>query len=247
MNCNHPVLRGNALRLVVAAFVIAPSASALAADCELWNVAGQWNAVQSNSGGNTDPLLSLQQDGTAFKGSASYVTPNHVTVQGPVVGTVRGSAFEATIYWRGRANQVGVYSGQIGPQGLVVGRTFDKNHPATRADWHADHAFDCRTAAAATNAGNNGNNGQPAMTLGRTYAPGQASPNVSPMLGTAAQPRQTRAVPAPDSGLLTRSTVATPLATPGLAQQKAELAAPRLQSAASAASLSPAPAPGAFR
>jgi hypothetical protein len=252
MNCNDPVLRGNALRLVVAAFVIAPSASALAADCELWNVAGQWNAVQSNSGGNTDPLLSLQQDGTAFKGSASYVTPNHVTVQGPVVGTVRGSAFEATIYWRGRENQVGVYSGQIGPQGLVVGRTFDKNHPATRADWHADHAFDCRTADAAANAGNNGNSGngtsgQPAMTLGRTYAPGPASQNASHVPGTANQPRQTRGVPAPDSGLLTRSTVATPLATPQLARQQAELAAPRLQSAASAASPSPAPAPGAFR
>jgi hypothetical protein len=227
----------------VVAFLIASSASALAEDCALWNVAGQWNAVQSNSRGNTDPLLSLQQDGNGFKGTASYVTPNHVTVQGPVVGTVRGSAFEATIYWRGRENQVGVYSGQIGPQGLVAGRTFDKNHPATQADWHADHAFDCRTPSAPNSAGNNGNSGKPPVVLGRTQAPGPASPNVS---GTG-QPRQTRGVPAPASGLLTRSTVVTPLTTPALTQKEAALAAPQLQPAASAASLSRMPAPGALR
>jgi hypothetical protein len=240
----HSVLRVPALRLAVAAFVIAPSAPALAENCALWNVGGQWNAVQSNSRGNTDPLLSLQQNGSEFKGTASYVTGNHVTVQGPVVGTVRGSAFEATIYWRGRENRVGVYSGQIGPQGLVVGRTFDKNDPATRADWHADHAFECRTPSAPNSAGNDGNSGKPPVALGRTQAP--ASPNLSQTTATG-QPRQTRDGPAAGSGLLTRSTVATPLATPALTQKEAVLAAPRLRPAASAAALSRTPALGAFR
>jgi hypothetical protein len=241
----HAVINSpRALQLVIAAFAIAPAAPVFAGDCALWNVAGQWNAVQTNSGGNTDPLLVLQQDGPAFKGTASYVTPNHVTVQGPVVGTVRGSAFEATIYWRGRENQVGVYSGQIGPQGLVVGRTFDRNHSATQADWHADHAFDCRTPAAPV-AADNGNSNKPPIALGRTNAPAPAAPNAQ---GTATgnQVRQTRDGSSGGSGL-TRSTVATPLTTTGLARQKAELVAPHLQPAASAPSLAPVPAPGAFR
>lgn len=241
MTCLDPVFQAHALRLVVAAVVIATNASALAADCAVWSVGGQWNAVQSNSFENTDPLLSLQQDGTQFKGTASYVTGNHVTVQGPVVGTVRGSAFEATIYWRGRENRVGVYSGQIGPQGLVVGRTFDKNHPWSQADWHADHAFDCRISSAPDLADNNGNSGKPAVTLGRTHAAAPGSPNVSQVPATAGQPRQTRDVPARGSSLLTRSTVATPLTTTGLSRKQADLAAPHLQPAASAASLSHTP------
>ncbi|MDB5883132.1 MAG: hypothetical protein JWP43_3010, partial [Ramlibacter sp.] len=184
----------------------------------------------------------LQQDGTEFKGTAAYFNGNHVQIQGPVVGTVRGSAFEATIYWRGRENRVGVYTGQIGPQGLVVGRTFDKNHPASQADWHADHAFDCRTPAAPSSAGNSG---KPPVALGRTYAPAPTSPSVSS--ATTGQTRQTRDAPAAGSGVLTRSTVATPLTTPALSPKQADLAAPQLQPAASAASRVPAPALGAFR
>lgn len=237
--------RVHTLRFAVAAFLIAPATSALAEDCALWNVAGEWNAVQSNSRRDTHPLVSLQQNGTEFKGTASYRNANGITVRGPVVGTVRGSAFEATIYWAGPENQVGVYSGQIGPQGLVVGRTFDKNHPANQADWHADHAFDCRTPSAphsADNNGNSGNSGKPAVALGRTQAPGPSSPNVSQVPATAGQPRQMRDVTAPGSGLLTRSMVATPLTTPQLTQNRADLAAPHLQLAASAAALSRTPA-----
>jgi hypothetical protein len=240
MTCLHPALRRHALRLATALFVLGPAASVLAEECALWNVGGQWNAVQSNSRDNTDPLLSLQQNGTEFKGTASYKNGNGVTIQGPVVGTVRGNAFEATIYWRGRENQVGLYSGQIGPQGLVVGRTYDKNHPATQADWHADHAFDCRTPAAA----NNGNGAKPPVALGRTQAPSPSSSNLSQT-----QVRQTRDVPAAGSDPLSRSTGVSPLATPGLTRDRAATPVPQSQpaAAASAPSLGHPAAPGAFR
>lgn len=134
-------------------------ALALDAACVQWNVSGTWTAVQSNhqrrSKGAT---LKLQQTGTEIKGSAEYQNDNGIFIKGPVVGTAIRNAFAATIYWDD--NRVGVYTGEIGPQGLVVGRSFDKNDPRTSADWHADRSFDCLTA------------GRKPMTLGRVPSTG---------------------------------------------------------------------------
>ena len=173
MTCLDRVLRLHALRLAVAAFVIAPSASALAADCAQWNVGGKHGLVQSNIRAGE---MNLQQDGTLFKGYMSFLTLNSTgehynTTSGDIVGTAVGNKFEATVYWMD--NRVGVYTGQIGPQGLVVGRTYNKNNPAESAEWHGSPAFDCLTKAAPNtgasngNNGNNDNSGKPAMALGR--------------------------------------------------------------------------------
>jgi hypothetical protein len=184
MNCLDRVLRLHALRLAVAACVIAPSAPVLAADCAQWNVAGKHGLWQSNdSGGN----MTLQQDGTLFKGSmvSGHLTSDDVwvPVRGDIVGTVVGNKFEATVYWDD--NKVGVYSGQIGPQGLVVGRTFNQNNPSESANFHGSPAFDC-LAASAPNAP--ASSGKPAIALGRTNAPAPPAPKVSQLPGAAGKP-----------------------------------------------------------
>jgi hypothetical protein len=186
MTCLDRVLRLHALRLAVAAFVIAPSAPVLAADCAQWNVAGKHVVVQAN---DTVSEMTLQQDGIMFKGSIYYSDlRNHewYKISGDIVGTVAGSKFEATVYWSD--NKVGVYTGQIGPQGLLVGRTFDKKNPATNADFHGSPAFDCLTKAAPNAAANNGNSGKPAIALGRTNAPAPPPLKVSQLPGAAGQP-----------------------------------------------------------
>lgn len=177
MICLHRILRVHALRLAIAAFMIAPGASAVAAECAQWNVAGEHSLMQSNvrySVGDIKPIqMTLQQDGALFKGTASFYYRNGdvdamLYRSGDIVGTVAGNQFEATVYWDD--NKVGVYSGQVGPQGLVVGRTYNKNNPAESADFHGSPAFDC-LAKAAPNAGasngNNDSNSKPALVLGR--------------------------------------------------------------------------------
>ena len=141
--------------------------------CAQWDVSGDWRAVQSNIvevGSN--PTMHLQQTGTRFQGSAHYyyyVTDDGLLlvdgltrrydVDGPIVGSVTGSSFEATVYWNN--NTIGVYTGQVGPQGLVVGSTYDKNNPGTRADWHSDHVAHCQPGTVIP----------PPMALGRVAPP----------------------------------------------------------------------------
>jgi hypothetical protein len=175
MDCFRRVLRLPALRLAFAAFLVVPSACAIAADCAQWNVAGAHDLHQSNT---AKGYMTLQQDGTQFKGQVTVGNkhrPDEVDsyydyTNGDIVGTVVGNKFEATVYWDD--NKVGVYTGQIGPQGLVVGRTFNKNNPSESADWHGSPAFNCLTASVPNPPANNGNsasNDKPAMALGRVH------------------------------------------------------------------------------
>lgn len=133
--------------------------------CSQWDVSGSWHAVQSN---RTWPELKLEQTGTQFRGSAqyAYIAENsgfsgEYSVTGPIVGTVTGNSFEATVYWDN--NTIGIYTGQIGPQGLIVGHAYDKTNPASVAEWHSDRAFDCRSSADYAS--------KPAIALGRAQTP----------------------------------------------------------------------------
>jgi hypothetical protein len=193
MTCLHPIFRRHALRLAIAVFVIAPSVPVLAADCAQWNVAGMHSLVQSNTG---FAQMTLRQDGTQFKGQIQIGNKHRPDEAdsyydytfGDIVGTAVGSKFEATVYWND--SKVGVYSGQIGPQGLVVGRTFNKNNPSESADFHGSPAFDCLPPPAPNGAGNanNGNSGKPPVALGRTNAPAPPPLKVSPLPGSSGQP-----------------------------------------------------------
>jgi hypothetical protein len=192
MNCLCRVLRLHALRLAVAASVIAPSAPVLAADCAQWNVAGKHGLVQSNIGSGE---MTLQQAGTDFKGQirvGNKHRPDEADsyydyTWGDIVGTAVGNKFEATVYWSD--NKVGVYSGQIGPQGLVAGRTFNKNKPSESADFHGSPPFDCLTASAPNAPASSG---KPAVALGRTNAPTPPPQKVSQLPGTAGPPLTAR-------------------------------------------------------
>jgi hypothetical protein len=140
--------------LALLGLVHAPVAAA--DGCAQWNVGGLHRAQQSNQlQGSVDiyasAALDLVQNGSQFSGTAISTGRDKYDeikrVRGPVVGTVIGNAFEATIYWDN--NTIGVYTGQVGPQGLIVGTTYDRNNPSTRADWHMDSAVPCAASTAA--------------------------------------------------------------------------------------------------
>ena len=225
-------------------------ALALDAACAQWNVSGTWTAIQSNhqrkSKGAT---LSLQQTGTQFKGSAQYQNENGIFIKGPVVGTAIRNAFSATIYWDD--NRVGAYTGEIGPQGLAVGHTFDKNDSRTSADWHADRSFDCLTPGSKplTLGRVPSTKPTPARTPATAAAPGaQAMPAVQSPRGAVMDPLPSRAAAFPPIG--TRPAVddkgnAAALSATPSARNEAEAQSPTAtaKSKANAVSLNPPPLP----
>lgn len=174
---------------------VAP-ASAVDNGCTQWDMSGKWSAVQSNFidglRQRTTAFMNLQQTGSQLQGSASHVTVKDggilvgtdevVSVIGPAVGSIHGDAFELTVYWNN--DTVGFYTGQIGPQGLIVGTTYDKNAPfrnsplgGSRPDtaWHSDRVADCRSGASAPPPANS----KPSVALGRVKSTGAPTPTVS--------------------------------------------------------------------
>ena len=129
---------------------------ARAADmCAQWRLPATLTLIQSNnSGGDRNPRFVIKQTGPNFEGKGQYYYAHEANSllsplmhddlresSGPVVGTVVGDAFEATVYWDNKS--IGVYTGQVGPQGLLVGSTFDKTDAAARADFHSDVPLQC--------------------------------------------------------------------------------------------------------
>jgi hypothetical protein len=141
------------LPLAAGLLMICFSAPLLAADaCSQWGVGSVFSLKQSNA--KYAVRMKLQQTGSQIKGAANYdywydtgalgvgaTEMRHTS--GPIVGTVSGNQFEATIYWSNAS--VGVYTGQISPQGLLVGRSYDKTDPAAAADFHSDEPLVCLT------------------------------------------------------------------------------------------------------
>ncbi|CAN5352675.1 hypothetical protein BH11PSE14_BH11PSE14_09110 [soil metagenome] len=161
-------LRG--LLALTAVLVNAPTHAQ--ADCQAWDLNGHLTLIQTN---DTAASVELTQMGNNFSGHASFgywrdddfwlcnigsCGKDYIVVSGPVVGTVNGDAFEATIYWND--NAVGIYSGRIGPQGLIVGSSFDRNDPGSRADWHSNRVLACASAPVPA---------KPALALGRVKLP----------------------------------------------------------------------------
>ncbi len=151
MKWNSTLALGASL-LALVGLMRAPVASA--DSCPQWGINGKYTARQSNLlQGSADlraaAFMTLVQTGSQFQGSASSISEDSreqvKQVRGPVVGTLIGDAFEATIYWDN--NTIGVYSGRVGPQGLIVGTTYDRNNPSTRADWHMEEVAVCAPSA----------------------------------------------------------------------------------------------------
>ena len=179
MICSNKISAAVTVWLALGAALAAAPALAVDGGCAQWDVSGAWAAVQTNE---ATVSLTLQQAGAQFHGNASYDYIHNIhhdiliddeerrTDSGPIVGTVTGNSFEATVYWS--KNQIGIYTGQIGPQGLIVGSTYDKNDPQTRADWHSNRVVSCQASVVIA----------PPMALGRVKEPPKALGRV----GTAA-------------------------------------------------------------
>lgn len=163
------------------------SASANAADavCSQWDVSGPWTLIQTN---DTAVAVTLKPTPGGFTGLASFghwkdddfwlcsigdCGRDYVGFSGPAVGSISGDSFELTVYWND--NSIGVYSGKIGPQGLIVGSAYDKNNPANRADWHSDRVAICASAAASAPPPPPASN-KPAVALGRVQTTGAPAP-----------------------------------------------------------------------
>lgn len=184
--------------------MVSLTAPVLAADsCAQWDLRGEVGLIQSN--GTRAYLSRVEQTGSQFKGAGfySYVyeaktgLPGGITrndyrnASGPVVGTVVGNAFEATIYWNNAS--VGVYTGQIGPQGLLVGRAYDKTDPGAIADFHSDKPFDC-LARVQSPPGVGSVPARPTLALGRVQS--NAPSSTPPSICDAAQSARARNSPA---------------------------------------------------
>lgn len=171
--------------LALAASITTTPAFAVDGDCAQWDVSGYWRFNQSNG---TTPGFTLEQVGTNLHGHGSYfyTTEHSVLVigtavddhsgDGPAVGTINGNSFELTVYWNN--NTIGVYTGQVGPQGLIVGTGFDKNNPGTTAQWHSDRVAVCSDAAAPVAAAPLP--AKPTLALGRIQMP-EGTPAAPPM------------------------------------------------------------------
>ena len=158
------------------------STPALAADTRAqWGLPSEVSLMQTNqSRGSQGTRLTVRQTGNQFSGQGQhsyaadrpsgygFSTSTGRSSKGPVVGTVSGSSFEATIYWDNKS--IGVYTGQIGPQGLLVGRTYDKTDPAAVADFYSSKPLEClATSQSAPVPGAAPT--KPTLALGRVHAP----------------------------------------------------------------------------
>lgn len=176
-----------ALRLLVALATMLIAAPVFAAEssCARWDVSGHWTLIQSN---DTAVSVTLEQTKTGLSGEASFgrwvkdsfflcniasCGEDYVGAFGPAVGTLNGDDFELTVYWSN--NAIGLYTGKIGPQGLIVGTTVDKNDPRTTAQWHSSSVVRCSVAADTTPPPS----GKPAVQLGRVPSNGTPSPSMS--------------------------------------------------------------------
>ncbi len=215
---------------------------ALAAVCAQWAVGSRLVVVQSN--GTYAFMEGLKQTGTEFKGYGNYSYQYDTgrigvgrtesrSANGPVVGTVVGNSFEATVYWSNAS--VGVYQGQIGPQGLIVGRTYDKTDPGAKADWHSNTPLDC---AASPTPATGAPPPRPTLQLGRV-APREALPAMS--ICDAAKSARARNSPAA-AGLESRCKTQT--AQAALSATGGATAAPslKIQNPLASGALSAAPA-----
>jgi len=190
--------------IAASALLYMPSAEAADAACTQWDMSGNWKLIQTN---DTAVAIALQPTQGGFSGRASFgrmveddfflcsvafCGEDYVSFSGPAVGSINGDSFELTVYWSD--NAIGVYTGKIGPQGLIVGTTYDKNNPGNRADWHSDRVAKCLSSVAPAAAPPAST--KPTMALGRVQSTGAPAPSMT-MCETAASARARNSPAAP--------------------------------------------------
>lgn len=155
---NRTAIRINPCLTVLIGIATMP-ASAMAS-CAQWDASGAWSLTQSNGQG---VRVSLQQDGSTITGSAQWpqITKNSpvlgigqrgddiVLHDGSVDGVINGNRFEVQIYWSRGRGAIGVYTGEIGPQGRIEGRTYNRQNPSEQATWFSNATMRCDVQASA--------------------------------------------------------------------------------------------------
>ncbi len=131
--------------IVFSSFFAVLSAPAAQAACEQWDVGGQWELLQTNG---FTVVFDLQQTGTQIQGQAAGLVGYKMRNQASVDGTIKGNSFDLNVYWRGGA--IGVYKGEVGPQGRIEGSTYDKMDPSSIANWRSESTVKCLPIATGT-------------------------------------------------------------------------------------------------
>ncbi len=125
--------------LCLAGLVLLYCTTTTQAQCAQWDVSGQWSMTQ---GKETRVFMQIEQDGSVVRGEAKYWDYGLKSFRSASLdGTTAGNNFRIQIYWKGTS--VGVYEGNIGPQGRIEGTTYDRQKPSVRASWFSDKAMKC--------------------------------------------------------------------------------------------------------
>jgi hypothetical protein len=131
--------------LITSVFALLPSS--VEAQCAQWDASGKWELFQGTGKGY--PInLQLSQAGGTITGTANYFKTHMGTTDGSVGGTITSSKIILQINWSD--NVIGIYNGDISPQGQVEGVTYDKRTPSIRAAWLSKRIMKCTGPAPAT-------------------------------------------------------------------------------------------------
>ena len=132
---------------LVASSFLSLSVPSAANGCEQWSVQGAGNQTFVQSNGFA-PVFALAQAGSEIAGSALY-SPDRPggSVNGKVTGRIKGNFLQLTVDWKG--NTTGVYTGTIGNDGQIEGKTYDRAHPSSQASWYSTTLLRCLTRAEA--------------------------------------------------------------------------------------------------
>jgi hypothetical protein len=130
--------------LLFAAFLILLPSPVEAQCPQGWNISGRWSFTQSNQAVPNSLRLSVDGGG-GINGLARYQTGGRATsVSGSVTGRVSGNDVQLMISWSNAL--VGIYSGQIDPQGTIRGTGYEKSSPSKRVSWSSDKPMICGLA-----------------------------------------------------------------------------------------------------
>ena len=132
-------------RSLLAAFAFAlflPSAADAA--CAQWSVPTAFNLVQSNG---YAPTFNLRQTGENLTGTATFLTRMsgiNLPLRGIVRGSFKGNFLDLTVNWEwANKRSVGIYTGSANNNGLLEGRTYDREAPRSQATWYSDKPVIC--------------------------------------------------------------------------------------------------------
>lgn len=187
----------SALITVVTIIVFGLPSSGSAQSCQQWELSGNLSLVQANL--EYYLWMRLQQSGTNISGTAEWTKrgdDNGIWVddlptdtKGVVDGTLVGTRLSLKVRWDDR--KVGVYEGEIAPNGRINGFTYELARPNHKAQWYSRNVAKCvRTPPARPGGVTRAIGKKPSQSGGRIEARPEASEvtrvigRTTPVVGT---------------------------------------------------------------